>query len=69
MFVVQTAAHADRGSRHETAAETLAAIEEMIRAGAAEPGEFNPREVDADGRTIRVFGLTGTEQPDEITAR
>lgn len=57
MFVVQTAIHADRGSRHETAEEALAAIENMIREGVAEPGEFNVRQVDRDGRTVRVFGL------------
>jgi len=57
MFIVQTAIHAEPGSHHEAAEEALAAIEEMIRLGVAEPGEFNVREVDADGRTVRVFGL------------
>lgn len=56
MFVVQTAIHADRGSQHDTAEEALAAIEEMIRRGAAEPGELNVREVDGRGRIVRVFG-------------
>ena len=57
MFIVQTAIHADPGSHHETAEEALAAIGKMIRAGVAEPGEFNVREIDLDGRTVRVFGL------------
>jgi hypothetical protein len=57
MFIVQTAIHADGGSHHETAEEALAAIEEMIRLGVAEPGEFNVREVDEHGKIVRVFGL------------
>lgn len=69
MFIVQTAVHADRGSRHQTAKEALAAIKRMIRAGVAEPGEFNVREVDSEGRTVRVFGLGAAEAPGKSTAR
>jgi hypothetical protein len=29
----------------------------MIREGLAEPGEFNIREVDDRGETVRVFGV------------
>ena len=68
MFIVQTAIHADRGSHHETAEEALAAIEEMISLGVAEPGEFNVREVDEHGRIVRVFGLEARETG-QITAR
>ena len=68
MFFVQTAVHADRGSRHETAEEALEAIEEMIHAGVAEPGEFDVREVDAGGRTIRVFGLKPERGDADLTA-
>ena len=68
MFIVQTAIHADRGSHHETAEEALAMIEKMIRAGVAEPGEFNVREVDVQGSIVRVFGLEAAGQSG-ITAR
>lgn len=68
IFIVQDAIHADGGSRHETAEEALAAIEEMIKAGIAEPGEFNVREVDEQGRIVRVFGLEEAGEPGEITA-
>ncbi len=57
MFFVQTAVHADRGSRHATLEEALAAIEELIREGLAEPGELNVRETDRDGNTVRVHEL------------
>ena len=55
VFVVQESIHADHVSRHETREEAVAAIEEMIREGLAEPGEFNIREIDAAGKTVRVF--------------
>jgi DNA-binding NarL/FixJ family response regulator len=60
MFVVQESIHADSVSRHETVADALAAIDEMVREGIAQPGEFNVREVDDRGRTIRVVS---TSQP------
>jgi len=56
-FFVQTASHADRGSRHTTLDEALAGIEELIREGLAEPGQFNVRETDSDGNTVRVHEL------------
>ncbi len=58
MFIVQTAVHADPGSHHATAEEALAAIEEMVREGIVEPDDFTVREIDDDGRTVRVFGLS-----------
>jgi ATP/maltotriose-dependent transcriptional regulator MalT len=57
MFIVQESVHADRVSRHETRAEAIAAIEEMIRDGLAEPGDFNIREIDGNGTTVRVFSM------------
>lgn len=57
MFIIQTASHADRGSFHATLEEALAGIAEMIELGVAEPGEFNVREVDEDGATVRVHEL------------
>jgi hypothetical protein len=61
VFVVQESIHADRVSRQETREEAIAAIEEMIREGLAEPGGFNVRELDAAGRTVRVFSVPGAE--------
>jgi DNA-binding NarL/FixJ family response regulator len=58
MFIVQERVHADRVSRHETREEAVAAIEEMVRIGLAEPGEYNIREVDRRGKTVHVFGVT-----------
>jgi hypothetical protein len=57
VFVVQESIHADWLSRHETREDAIAAIEEMIREGLAEPGEFNIREVDDRGETVRVLGV------------
>ena len=59
--VVQESIHADRVSRHETRENAIAAIEEMIREGVAERGEFNIREIDASGKTVRVFSLPDSE--------
>lgn len=61
MFIVQESIHADHVSRHETREEAIAAIEEMIREGLAERGEFNIREIDDAGRTVRVFSVPETE--------
>jgi len=33
----------------------VALIEDMIREGLAEPGQFNIRELDESGRIVRVF--------------
>lgn len=56
-FIVQESIHADSVSRHESREGAVAAIEEMLREGLATPGEFNVREVDDDGQTVRVFGV------------
>jgi DNA-binding NarL/FixJ family response regulator len=55
MFVVQNRIHADGVSRHESREDAIAAIDEMIRSGLAEPDEFSIREMDETGRTIAVF--------------
>ncbi len=55
MFIVQTAVHAEPGSHHATLEEAVVAIEEMIREGVAEPGEFSVREIDDERRTVRVI--------------
>lgn len=41
----------------KTREEAIAAIEEMIREGLAEPGEFNIREIEYGGETVRVLGV------------
>jgi hypothetical protein len=58
-FVVQESIHADWVSRHETPEDAIAAVEELIREGLAEPDEFNIREIDNGGETVRVFGVSG----------
>jgi hypothetical protein len=63
MFIVQQSIHADHVSRHETPEEAIAAIEEMIREALAEPGEFNIREIDSAGKTIRVFSVPDAAAP------
>lgn len=60
VFIVQESIHADHLSRHETRDEAIAAIEEMIQEGLAEPGEFNIREIDTAGSTVRVFPAAGS---------
>jgi len=57
MFIVQTAIHGDSGSHHATVGGALGAIEDLIREGLAEPGEFNVRELDDDGRIVRAHEL------------
>ena len=54
MFIVQEAIHADFVSSHETCEEAVGAIEDLIQAGLAAPGDFNIREIDAAGRTVGV---------------
>ena len=54
-FVVQESTHADPLSLYASRREAVAAIENMIRKGVASPGEFNIREIDGTGRTVRVF--------------
>jgi hypothetical protein len=63
VFIVQESIHADHVSRHETQDEAIAAVEEMIRAGLAEPGEFNIREIDDTGQTLRVFAVPDSASP------
>ncbi len=55
-FIVQESVHADHVSRHATREEAVVAIEQMIRQALAEPDEFNIREIDSAGNTVRVFG-------------
>jgi hypothetical protein len=54
-FIVQESIHADHPSSFPTEAEAVAVITEGIARGITEPGEFNIREVDDSGRTVRVF--------------
>jgi hypothetical protein len=61
MFVVQEAIHADYVSSHETREEAIAAIEDLIQAGLAAPGDFNIRELDEQGRIVRVFDPTAAD--------
>jgi hypothetical protein len=56
-FIVQDAVHADAMSRHDSQEEAVATVQEWVRRGSAQPGELNVREIDATGRTIRVFGV------------
>jgi hypothetical protein len=62
-FIVQESIHADHVSRHSSRDEAVAAIEEMLREGLAEPGEFNIREIDDEGQTVQVFGLPDGARP------
>ena len=62
-FIVQESIHADWVSRHQTRDDAIAAIEEMIRERVAEPGEFNIREIDDSGETVRVFGVPDATAP------
>lgn len=62
-YIVQETIHADWVSRHQTRDDAIAAIEEMIREGVAEPGEFNIREIDDSGETVRVFGVPDATAP------
>ena len=62
-YIVQESIHADWVSRHQRREDAIAAIEEMIREGVAEPGEFNIREIDDRGETVRVFGVPDATAP------
>ncbi len=66
MFVVQESIHADHISRHATREEAIAAVEEMIREGVATQGEFNIREIDDAGNTVRVFSIPGEAARTEV---
>lgn len=55
VFIVQESIHGDSLSRHERCEDAVVLIEDMIREGLAEPGQFNIRELDEDGRIVRVF--------------
>ena len=57
MFIVQEAIHADYVSSHETREEAVEAIEDLIQAGLAAPGDFNIRELDGGGRIVRVIEI------------
>ncbi|MHB1539017.1 MAG: hypothetical protein ACYCUM_14285 [Solirubrobacteraceae bacterium] len=54
-FIVQESIHGDGPTHHETEAEAIAVITEMIKQGVAEPGEFSIREMDDSGHTVRAF--------------
>jgi len=56
-FIVQEAVHADWMARYETADQALATIREWVQRGIARPGELNVREIDNDGRTVRVLSV------------
>jgi len=60
-FIVQEAIHADRLSRHDGAEEAVAAVREWVLRGCARPHELNVREIDATGRTVRVFGVAAPQ--------
>jgi hypothetical protein len=49
--------HADYVSSHETPEEAVEAIDELIEAGLASPGDFNIRELDGGGRIVRVIDV------------
>ena len=57
MFIVQEAIHADYVSSHKTREEAVEAIEDLIQAGLAAPGDFNIRELDAAGRIVAVIDI------------
>jgi hypothetical protein len=61
MFIVQEAIHADFVSSHGTCEEAIAAIEDLIQADLAAPGDFNIRELDEQGRIVRVFDPTAAD--------
>jgi hypothetical protein len=61
MFVVQESIHGDSLSRHERREDAVALIEDMIREGLAEPGQFNIRELDEEGTIVRVFDPTAAD--------
>jgi hypothetical protein len=58
VFIVQESIHGDYLSSHEACEDAVALIEEMIRSGLAQPGEFNIREHDEQGNVVRVFNPT-----------
>ena len=62
-FIVQEAIHADSVSSHETREEAVEAIEDLIQAGLASPGDFNIRELDATGRIVRVINVDDPPLP------
>ena len=61
VFIVQESIHGDSLSRHEAREDAVALIEDMIREGLAEPGQFNIREHDESGRVVRVFDPTAAD--------
>jgi hypothetical protein len=61
MFIVQDAIHADYVSSHETREEAIAAIDDLIQAGLAAPGDFNICELDEQRRIVSVFDATAAD--------
>jgi hypothetical protein len=66
MFIVQEAIHAGYVSSHETLEEAVAAIEDLIQAGLAAPGDFNIRKLDATGRIVAVVEVADPAAADRI---
>jgi hypothetical protein len=62
VFIVQESIHADYLSSHQTREDAVALIEEMIRSGLAQPGDFNISEIDEQGTTVRVFDPTAAAE-------
>ena len=62
MFIVQEAIHADYVSSHETREEAIAAIEDLIHAGLAAPGDFNIRERKYVQLRLEAYGVTNSPQ-------
>ena len=68
VFIVQTVANADWVGRYETREEAVAAVRELFAGGLAERGQFNVAELDAERRTIRVFGVDDEAAPLQTAA-
>jgi hypothetical protein len=66
VFIVQESIHGDYLSSHETREDAVGMIVDMVRGGLAEPGQFNIREMDELGRTVRVFDPTA-DVADRVT--
>jgi hypothetical protein len=62
VFIVQESIHADHLSSRQTCEEAVALIEEMIRSGLAQPGDFNICEIDEQGTVVRVFDPTAAAE-------
>jgi hypothetical protein len=61
VFIVQESIHGDYLSSYEAPEDAVALIEDMIREGLAEPGQFNICEIDEQGTVVRVFDPTAAD--------